>query len=105
MAKPNPMNDFGSISQNQVSSALMVWDFLNIYGKPLNLFPFTFDFFEKALSYTDEKPINFLIKEIYCSLLILILNNYKTLNNHNYDNFIRNQTILPFIPLIVNIVK
>jgi hypothetical protein len=92
MAKPNPMNDFGSISQNQVSSALMVWDFLNIYGKPLNLFPFTFDFFEKALSYTDEKPINFLIKEIYCSLLILILNNYKTLNNHNYDNFIRNQT-------------
>ncbi|KAI9008293.1 hypothetical protein BC832DRAFT_553672 [Gaertneriomyces semiglobifer] len=49
--RPEPSRDFGSCPPDVVLTLIQTWCFLIAYCRPLNLFPFTLDEFQKSLAH------------------------------------------------------
>ncbi|KND02885.1 uncharacterized protein SPPG_01966 [Spizellomyces punctatus DAOM BR117] len=67
--RPEPSRDFGEIPEHLTTALMEVWTFLAVYGKPLQLYPFTLDEFIKSLSHQAAHPRAVLIHEAFGSLL------------------------------------
>ncbi|CAO3617443.1 unnamed protein product [Cunninghamella echinulata] len=93
---PNPTGDLPmrpapshcTISSDCYGLFLMVWSFLNVFSKPLNLSPFNLDDFEAALRHSSVDPKYELVYEVLVSLLNCLI-------RHRLKHGNQNLTLLP----------
>ncbi|KAI8821869.1 uncharacterized protein EV422DRAFT_435696 [Fimicolochytrium jonesii] len=73
---PEPQTDFGDVPPPLVGDLIQVVNFLNIYSRPLNMFPFTVADFISSLSSTTLDGPSSLVNEAFACLLRVACNEY-----------------------------
>lgn len=75
--RPSPLEDF-NVPMDCVGDLLMIWDFCSSFGRLLNLFPFSLEYFENAICHKDSNLT--LIVEIHSALLRLLIKDGENLS-------------------------
>ncbi|KAH8927194.1 hypothetical protein BT69DRAFT_1317097 [Atractiella rhizophila] len=72
--KPSLHKNFLGVPSDMIDSLMLVYNFVNIYGRPLQISPFTLDDFISSLLHTDSYTSCPLVAEVHAVLLNQIIN-------------------------------